>query len=192
MSIVRLLRHRFLRKGSFGGWLQEGPLLKLLVYSGAISPPHSTHAQQGGSRNEAHTAHHNHLLTVEPCLQQTISIPLPLLSPVYDTAGLGDGGLLDWGGILWAVPKKRTSHSKKRMRMAHKYLKPKGHYTVCPKCQNLKLLHVLCGHCLKETLRETAKMRRAQIEKKLLSGWGDGGGGVDVEEQSSSSETAAR
>ena len=64
--------------------------------------------------------------------------------------------------ILWAVPKKRTSHSKKRMRMTHKYLKPKHHFTVCPKCKNLKLLHVLCGHCLKETLKLTAIMRREE------------------------------
>ena len=66
--------------------------------------------------------------------------------------------------ILWAVPKKRTSHSKKRMRMAHKYLKLKHHYTVCPKCSNLKLQHVLCGHCLKETLKLTALMRREEVE----------------------------
>ena len=65
--------------------------------------------------------------------------------------------------ILWAVPKKRTSHSKKRMRMTHKYLKPKHHFTVCPKCKNLKLLHVLCGHCLKETLNLTAIMRREEV-----------------------------
>ena len=85
--------------------------------------------------------------------------PLPLL----------DGGELiskvdyrDWDGFLWAVPKKRTSHSKKRMRMTHKYLKPIQHYTTCPKCQNLKLLHVLCIHCLKETLKKTAAMRQEE------------------------------
>ena len=67
-----------------------------------------------------------------------------------------DCGELD--GFLWAVLKKRTSHSRKRMRMTCKYLKPIQHYT-CPKCQNLKLLHVLCGHCLKETLKNTAATR---------------------------------
>ena len=88
--------------------------------------------------------------------------PLPLL----------DGGEFisevdcqDWDGFLWAVPKKRTSHSKKRMRMTHKYLKPIQNYTTCPKCQNLKLLHVLCGHCLKETLKKTAAMRREEQGK---------------------------
>ena len=88
--------------------------------------------------------------------------PLPLL----------DGGEFisevdcrDWDGFLWAVPKKRTSHSKKRMRMTHKFLKPIQNYTTCPKCQNLKLLHVLCGHCLKEALKKTAAMRREEQGK---------------------------
>ena len=68
-----------------------------------------------------------------------------------------------WGGILlWAVPKRRTSHSKKRMRMAHKYLKPKTHYQTCPKCGNLKLQHMLCAHCFRETMRLTAQFRREQ------------------------------
>lgn len=76
------------------------------------------------------------------------------------------------GFLLWAVPKKRTSHSKKAMRMTHKYLKPKHHYTVCPKCKNLKLLHVLCGHCLKETLMLTARMRRKWNQSELWLGRG--------------------
>ena len=210
MSIMRLLLQRFSRRrkaNSLNGLLQEGPLLKLLVFSGAISrPPHSTHQQSGSHPDHEHhdSVYHNHSLMVEPCLQTLINLPPPF-SPVYDTSGLqhnGVSGLLDWGGLLWAVPKKRTSHSKKRMRMAHKYLKPKGHYSVCPNCQNLKLLHILCGHCLKETLRLTAKMRRDQIEKKLVSGLGWGGGGgdgeggggvaIDHEQQRSTSETAAR
>ena len=67
-----------------------------------------------------------------------------------------------WDGVLWAVPKKRTSHSKKRKRMTHKYLKPKQNVTLCQKCGNAKLLHMLCGHCLKETLRATAMIRNQQ------------------------------
>ena len=62
--------------------------------------------------------------------------------------------------LLWAVPKKRTSHSKKRMRMAHKYLRPKHHYQMCQKCGQLKLQHMLCGHCFRETMRLTAEVRR--------------------------------
>lgn len=75
--------------------------------------------------------------------------------------------LLGWSGFLWAVPKKRTSHSKKRMRMAHKYLQPKVNFVVCKTCNNLKLMHVLCGHCLKLTLEETATMRKEQELAKV-------------------------
>lgn len=72
-----------------------------------------------------------------------------------------------WDGILWAVPKKRTSHSKKRMRMAHKYLKPKHNYQTCPQCQNFKLQHMLCGHCFRETMKRTADFRKSKdsVEK---------------------------
>ena len=71
-----------------------------------------------------------------------------------------------WDGFLWAVPKKRTSHSKKRMRMTHKYLKPVHHYTICPNCQNVKLLHVLCKHCLAGTLKKTAEFRRLKEQRR--------------------------
>ena len=207
MSVVRLLLHRFLRRGKainqpVDKFLRKGPLLKLLVYSGAISPVASrgTHPAHSIRDSPDPDEQHDHLLTWLDTYFQTIRL-LPPFSPVYDTTGPvlggddGVGSLLNWDGLLWAVPKKRTSHSKKRMRMAHKYLKSKGHYTVCPNCQNLKLLHVLCGHCLKETLRQTAKMRRAQIEQKLsLPGWGDGAAesGDDHEQQTSTSGTAAR
>ena len=66
--------------------------------------------------------------------------------------------------LLWAVPKRRTSHSKKRMRMAHKYLKPKHHYQTCPKCGQLRLQHMLCGYCFRETMRLTAALRRQRAE----------------------------
>lgn len=66
------------------------------------------------------------------------------------------------GLLLWAVPKKKTSHSKKRMRSTHKYLKPRSDYITCPQCNNLKLLHMLCGHCLKLTLQATATTRNTE------------------------------
>ena len=92
------------------------------------------------------------------CPSSSGCVPLPL------------GGEVAWDdGFVWAVPKKRTSHSKKRMRMTHKYLKPKYHYTVCPKCNNLKLLHVLCVHCLKETLKATALMRKQALQEQINS-----------------------
>ena len=109
-----------------------------------------------------------------PFMYQHVYYPLALEScclnapsSLMDETAERGSDILGWDGVLWAVPKKRTSHSKKRMRMTHKYLKPKHHYTVCPNCNNLKLLHVLCGHCLKETLRQTAAMRRAQMQQKF-------------------------
>ena len=124
-------------------------MIKLAIFSGVLSP-------QQNNKSSVWTF---------------LNPPLALLdgSSVHDTVSSADDGLLSWNGLLWGVPKKRTSHSKKRMRMTHKYLKPKHHYTVCPNCNNLKLLHVLCGHCLKETMRETASMRLAEIEQRLES-----------------------
>ena len=72
-----------------------------------------------------------------------------------------------WEGLLWGVPKKRTSYTKKRLRNTHKYLKRRCDFAACPKCKNFKLLHVLCGHCLKQTLQETANMRQEEILDKL-------------------------
>ena len=71
--------------------------------------------------------------------------------------------------ILWAAPKKRTSHSKKRLRFTNKWLKPVHHYTFCSQCGNPKLLHVLCGHCFKETMKKTAEYRRKLINNKISS-----------------------
>lgn len=64
------------------------------------------------------------------------------------------------GLVLFAAPKTRTSHSRKRKRMTNKWLKNITNYTICSRCGNARLLHVLCGHCLRETLAETAKLRR--------------------------------
>ncbi|CAO3638373.1 unnamed protein product [Cunninghamella echinulata] len=51
------------------------------------------------------------------------------------------------GPILWAAPKKKTCHSKKRMRASNKGLQQKDNITSCPACGNTKLLHHLCKHC---------------------------------------------
>ena len=70
-------------------------------------------------------------------------------------------------GILWmAAPKRRTSHSKKRMRMANKWLKPIRNYKFCEVCGNPRLWHHLCGHCFKETLKKTAEMRRQMQQQQ--------------------------
>ena len=85
------------------------------------------------------------------------------LDPLLEKTEEGDC----WDGLLWAVPKKRTSYTRKRIRNAPKHLKPRSDYITCPECKNLKLLHVLCGYCLKETLRKTADMRKNELELRL-------------------------
>ncbi|PSS37705.1 hypothetical protein PHLCEN_2v398 [Hermanssonia centrifuga] len=49
--------------------------------------------------------------------------------------------------ILRAVPKKKTSHSRKSMRSANKGLKDKRHLVLCPACGSPKLAHHLCANC---------------------------------------------
>ncbi|KAF2161646.1 hypothetical protein M409DRAFT_59029 [Zasmidium cellare ATCC 36951] len=55
-----------------------------------------------------------------------------------------------WDGILNAVPKKKTSHMKKRHRqMAGKALKDVTALNKCSGCGRLKRAHVLCPYCVK-------------------------------------------
>ncbi|KAI9473748.1 MAG: hypothetical protein EXX96DRAFT_652514 [Benjaminiella poitrasii] len=58
--------------------------------------------------------------------------------------------------FLWAAPKKKTSHSKKRMRASNKGLKQKENITTCPACGSSKLLHHLCGNCYRD-IKKKAK-----------------------------------
>ena len=46
-----------------------------------------------------------------------------------------------------AVPKKRTSKSRKGMRRAHDFLKHTAASEDCPTCGELKLRHHVCGSC---------------------------------------------
>ncbi len=45
-----------------------------------------------------------------------------------------------------AVPKRKTSKSKKRMRRTHKKLNVPG-MTACPQCGEYKLSHRICPSC---------------------------------------------
>ncbi|KAI2632513.1 hypothetical protein GGS26DRAFT_556286 [Hypomontagnella submonticulosa] len=54
-----------------------------------------------------------------------------------------------WEGILRAVPKKKTSHMKKRHRqMAGKALKDVTALNKCPACGGIKKMHTLCSDCM--------------------------------------------
>ncbi len=45
-----------------------------------------------------------------------------------------------------AVPKKKTSKSKKNMRRAHDAISAPG-ISTCPQCQEPKLPHRVCANC---------------------------------------------
>jgi large subunit ribosomal protein L32 len=45
-----------------------------------------------------------------------------------------------------AVPKKKTSKSKKNMRRAHDAITAPG-ISICPQCQEPKLPHRVCQNC---------------------------------------------
>ncbi|KAK3683423.1 hypothetical protein B0T22DRAFT_385365 [Podospora appendiculata] len=72
-------------------------------------------------------------------------------------------GLLEgiWESILRAVPKKKTSHMKKRHRqMAGKALKDVSSLCKCPACGETKRMHYLCPTCaskLKGLMNKEAK-----------------------------------
>lgn len=54
-----------------------------------------------------------------------------------------------WDSILKAVPKKKTSHRKKRQRfMAGKALRDVTNLNTCSACGNVKRAHLLCPYCV--------------------------------------------
>jgi large subunit ribosomal protein L32 len=58
-----------------------------------------------------------------------------------------------WESILRAVPKKKTSHMKKRHRqMAGKALKDVTSLNKCSACGHVKRAHLLCPYCVKGEL----------------------------------------
>ncbi|KAE8549755.1 Ski complex subunit Rec14 [Talaromyces marneffei ATCC 18224] len=69
-----------------------------------------------------------------------------------------------WESVLRAVPKKKTSHMKKRHRqMAGKALKDVKSLSKCPSCGEPKRSHVLCPTCVKDIKDQWAQ---AAIEKQ--------------------------
>lgn len=55
-----------------------------------------------------------------------------------------------WDGLLKAVPKKKTSHMKKRHRQlaSGKHLKDVTALNKCSACGRLKRAHILCPYCV--------------------------------------------
>jgi ribosomal protein L32 len=93
-----------------------------------------------------------------PASTQPITKRIPLLqrlrasSPLLPAALIPIPSLLSdlWNGILNAVPKKKTSHMKKRHRQmaAGKHLRDVTALNKCSACGRAKRAHVLCPYCV--------------------------------------------
>ncbi|KAF2002624.1 hypothetical protein P154DRAFT_520748 [Amniculicola lignicola CBS 123094] len=97
-------------------------------------------------------------------VRPTLRFPLlqrlsqPFLTPPTTFAGLAIPSIAlpsfpslseIWEGILKAVPKKKTSHRKKRQRfMAGKGIKDITALNKCSACGRVKRAHILCPYCV--------------------------------------------
>lgn len=61
-----------------------------------------------------------------------------------------------------AVPKKRTSKSRKGMRRSHDRIIHTAASMTCPNCGELKLMHHVCSHCGHYRGREVVAMSVAE------------------------------
>ncbi|KAJ2507466.1 hypothetical protein IWW47_001095 [Coemansia sp. RSA 2052] len=88
-------------------------------------------------------------------------------SPLGASLGAGLGLLGEMLGemILRAVPKQRTSHSKKRKRMATKGLKNRHDLVPCSGCGRPKLTAHICLNCYHDIKRKLKDMKRAKEEE---------------------------
>ncbi|KAI4146443.1 MAG: hypothetical protein L6R39_003462 [Caloplaca ligustica] len=112
---------------------------------------------------------------IAPPLRSTITHPLLRTSPIYTqhvgrTVSIGflntmlvhfaalPSFISDlWESVLRAVPKKKTSHRKKRQRfLAGKALKDVTNLNKCAACGTVKRAHLLCPYCVQE-IREMWK-----------------------------------
>jgi large subunit ribosomal protein L32 len=70
------------------------------------------------------------------------------------------GDAVHWDGlVLAAVPKRRNSHQRRRLRMQNKWLKPLKNIAQCADCGSPKLMHHLCPQCAKLTEKTTRAYR---------------------------------
>ncbi|APA12187.1 hypothetical protein sscle_09g069570 [Sclerotinia sclerotiorum 1980 UF-70] len=100
-----------------------------------------------------------------------LSHPLLPVLTIPSAIHLNIPGFLEglWEGILKAVPKKKTSHMKKRHRqMAGKGLQDVTNLNRCSACGHIKRAHLLCPYCVAEikTLFKTNAHEERFAEKQ--------------------------
>ncbi|KAJ2712375.1 hypothetical protein H4R19_002789 [Coemansia spiralis] len=84
---------------------------------------------------------------------------MPLVQAISANLGLLSGLLGEM--ILRAVPKQRTSHAKKRKRMATKGLKNRQDLTPCLGCGQPKPIAHICHNCYLDIRRKLKDMKRS-------------------------------
>ena len=71
------------------------------------------------------------------------------------------------GFLLMAVPKKKTTPHKKKIRNRHRQLKNRTDIEICAICGNDKLENHLCAHCVERIKQETKKIRKQRNEDSI-------------------------
>ena len=71
------------------------------------------------------------------------------------------------GLVLMAVPKRKTTPSKKKMRNRHKWLKNRTDIHQCAVCGSYKLVGHLCGNCLDKVKEETKAYRKENDQSEI-------------------------
>lgn len=116
------------------------------------------------------------ILLRPPCIRRyslafnepSVSFPIPSLIPSLRFTLPAITSIIPiitgiWDSILLAVPKKKTSHSKKRKRqLVGKALQDKTNLTRCEACGDWKLLHTLCMSCVKSIQKDWRKRERLE------------------------------
>ena len=87
------------------------------------------------------------LIPAQPINSTVFRLPLALSLVVHSSISSILSGI--WDSILRAVPKKKTSHRKKRQRfLAGKALKDVTNLNTCSACGQVKRAHLLCPYCV--------------------------------------------
>ena len=101
-----------------------------------------------------------------------VSVPFPGVEASSGDAGnIVDGMSSLWDGLLqMAVPKSRTTRSRKRIKNYRKRIVPdKKNIIACKICGELKLMHHLCKGCLKAHKEAWPRERmKEEMEKEAM------------------------
>ena len=99
-------------------------------------------------------------------MQNNLALEIPYL-PRPSPGIFEQGSFIDDGLVLMAVPKRKTTPSKKKMRNRHKWLKNRTDIHQCAVCGSYKLVGHLCGNCLEKVKEETKTYRKKNSQDEI-------------------------